>query len=430
MSAALEGRTVVALASFDSFAKTAMAMLTQCRKHGAKTALHLVEIPGRKLSRRQRLEVQRVDPRSKIHRQPWTEIRPLCKKLIDSCDVILLCLDGQRSKDLCLILEHLAGEELTLPLLVSAYPGILFRYQLEGMLDRSAVDLLCLNGDADLNTYREGCAALGMDANNAVKTGLPILWDLQHRPQVPDNSCFVFFEQPSIPAHPLQRRYICKQLQRLAKAWPEHPVIFKPRTSSLESTLHRRHGEMEDIIRRMSKETKNLVVSLQPASRLLRDCGCAMTVSSTAALESMVMGISTRIITDLGLNESLGNHYFVSSGAVASFDQIIRDPFTVSHHNEWLQRAGWIPDGGEMFISALAAKLAEPPALRQRSRYGTSGWGSETWREFALAHGGRRMLSSGGALSSRKKRHHGIRIARRIREKLVGLWGVEQWIKG
>lgn len=430
MSASLEGRSVVALASFDSFAKTAMMMLSHCHKAGAQTALRLVEIPGRKLSRRQRLEVQKVDPKIGITRHAWTEIRQLCQELIGSCDAMILCLDGQRSRDLYLLLEQVSGERSDLPLLVSAYPGILFRYQLEGMLDRSTMDLLCLNSEEDLNRYREGSAALGMDASNGIHTGLPILWGLEPRIQLPEKASCVFFEQPSIPAHPIQRRYLCRQLQKLAKAWPEHPVIFKPRTSSVESTLHRRHGEMEDIIHRMGKSTPNLSVSLQPAAKLLRDCGCAMTVSSTAALEAMAMGISTRIVSDLGLNESLGNHYFAASGAISHFKDIIADPFTIRHRQEWLQRAGWMQDGHTTFLTALQQKLEAPRSERRLGRHGNDGWGSEDWREFALGQGGRRMLSTGGALSSRKKRHHSVKMARRIKERLIGLWGIEQWIKG
>ena len=50
--------------------------------------------------------------------------------------------------------------------------------------------------------------------------------------------------------HPLQRRFLCEQIKELAAAWPDHTVIFKPRTSSIESTLHRRHGEMASVIAR------------------------------------------------------------------------------------------------------------------------------------------------------------------------------------
>lgn len=430
MNGSLDGRTITAVASFDSFAKTGMAMLAKCRRDGARTNLMLLEISGRRLSRRQRVEVQRVDPKTKILRHSWDESRKICKQLLNEADAVLICLDGQRSRDLFLQLQQHRTEERAAPILVNAYPGILFRYQLEGMLDRSGSDLLCLNSEQDLKTYQQGCEALGLDCSNAEHTGLPILWDLKERQERSDGGPFVFFEQPSIPMHPLQRRFLCKQLQRLAQAWPNHTVIFKPRTSSIESTLHRRHGEMSEFIRKLKKETPNLEVSFRPAATLLKDCSCAVTVSSTAALEAMAMGVSTRIVADLGLNESLGNHYFALSGAVATFDQIIKDPFSHRHDDEWLRRAGWKPDGGKAFINALSARLGQGDTRLSTQTCGSQGWGSQAWRDYAIAHGGRRMLSTGGALSSRKKRHHGVKLARGIREKLVGLWGVEQWIKG
>ena len=109
-------------------------------------------------------------------------------------------------------------------------------------MDRSGADLLCLNSADDLALYGRGRKALGLDSSNAVVAGLPILWQTKPHTSAPENPSIVFFEQPSIPVHPLQRRFLCDQIKELAAAWPDHPVIFKPRTSSIESTLHRRHG--------------------------------------------------------------------------------------------------------------------------------------------------------------------------------------------
>ena len=258
-------------------------------------------------------------------------------------------------------------------MLVSAYPGILFRFALEGMLDRSGADLLCLNSTQDFATYRLGREALGLPSDNAVVTGLPLLWNAETDRAVPDKPSIVFFEQPSIPVHPLQRRYICKQLKELAEAWPHHPVIFKPRTSSIESTLHRRHGEMAGVIERMSETVPNLQLSFKPATRLLRHCGCAITVSSTAALEAMAMGVSTRIVADLGVTETLGNHFFAESGAVTDFAAIRRDPFTPIHKLDWLQRHGLQPRDGRLDSPAGATARRPIPIANRWSRAGQLG---------------------------------------------------------
>ena len=426
----LAGRHVAAVACFDSFAKTAMTLLAACRKEGAETTLHLLEIPNRSLSRRQRLEIRRIDPRTRIEHGRWDGFRKLAAGMAGTLDVLYLGLDGQRSRDALLQLKAVWGATPERPVLVSAYPGILFRFALEGMLDRSGVDLLCLNSEQDLETYRRGCAALGMDSSNAVLTGLPILWRVEKRRKEPDVPSIVFFEQPSIPVHPLQRRFLCRQLKELAQAHPRHPVIFKPRTSSLERTLHRSHGEMSGVIDRMSRSVPNLQLSFKPATRLLRHCGCAITVSSTAALESMTMGVSTKIVSDLGVTETLGNHFFAESGCIASFDEIVQDPFTPTHDKGWLMSNGLQPQGMESFLSAILTCLARGVGPLQDDSTGPAAWGSVSWQSFAIRQGGRRMLSSGGARSSQLKRHQTRSLFRRIRDGLVGFGWLSKVLRG
>jgi hypothetical protein len=430
MSGTLAGRHITALACFDSFGKMAMTLLARCRREGASTTLHLLELPRRSLSRRQRLEIRRIDPRTRVEQHGWGKLGKLVKSMPGCCDALVLGLDGQRSRQILLELQRRWHSKLNRPLLVSAYPGILFRHQLEGMMDRSGADLLCLNSSTDFETYALGCEALGIDASNAVVTGLPILWDLAPRLQVPDRASIVFFEQPSIPANPLQRRYLCTQLLRLAECWPDHQVIFKPRTSSLESTLHRSHGEMTKLISKLATRVDNLRISLQPAQRLLRQSGCAITISSSAALEAMAMGVSTRIVADLGVNESLGNHYFAGSGALADFDAIAADPFTPKHNSEWLASRGYDLAGSHRFATALAVQLAKPSRPLERSEGGPPGWGSASWQSFALAHGGPLMLSSAGSRSTLRKRHRTLKVLRWIRIYMVGVAKLAPWLKG
>jgi len=425
----LQGRQVAALACFDSFGKTAMNLLQVARQHGAETTLILLELPGRKLSRRQVLEIRRIDPRTAIRQREWPQLRNLRNELSD-LDALVLGLDGRRTRETQLLLQATWAEQQRRPVLISAYPGILFRHQLEGMMDRSGVDLLCLNGESDAQLYHQGCTSLGLDSNNAVVTGLPILWSLAPRPQIPEGASIVFFEQPSVPDNPIQRKYICRRLAKLARAWPEHPVIFKPRTSRVEATLHRHHGEMASRIEKLSRRVANLQISYKPSLSLLKQCGCAITVSSTAAMEAMAMGVSTRIVSDLGVNESLGNHYFLESGAVADFDAIVRDPFTPHHNREWLERQGHRRDGAQRFIAALSRLLEHPPEGHPSAEPGPAGWGSTAWQSYALAKGGRRMLSSAGARSKQEASHRGRDLLRRLRQSLVGFWLLERVLKG
>ena len=186
---------------------------------------------------------------------------------------------------------------------------------------------------------------------------------------------------------------------------------------------------MASVIDRMTEQIPNLQLSFKPATRLLRHCGCAITVSSTAALESMAMGVSTRIVSDLGVTETLGNHFFAGSGAVADFEAIRHDPFTPLHDEDWLQRSGMLPNGVDCFVSALTDRLnSDLPPLADRS-IGPASWGSIAWQTYALQQGGRRMLSSGGARSSQRKRHQTRSLLRRIRDGLVGFGWLSKWLR-
>lgn len=84
-----------------------------------------------------------------------------------------------------------------------------------------------------------------------------------------------------------------------------------------------------------------------------------VTVSSTAALESLHRRIPTAILTDLGIREPLGNHHFIGSGCLASWDQLDggqrpkADPV-------WADRQGVAADGSYASAFDLArARVAK-----------------------------------------------------------------------
>jgi hypothetical protein len=60
---------------------------------------------------------------------------------------------------------------------------------------------------------------------------------------------------------------------------------------------------------------------------------------------------------------------------------------------------------------------------------GPGSWGSRQWQTYAIRHGGRRMLSSGGARSSQRKRHRTRSLLRRLRDGLVGFGWLSRWLR-
>ena len=106
------------------------------------------------------------------------------------------------------------------------------------------------------------------------------------------------------------------------------------------------------------------------------------------------------------MTETLGNHFFASSGAIASFAAIQANPFEVIHDPHWLEQQGLQRDGEDRFITALIDRLNSPAAPLGSSNHGPLSWGSMDWQQAALNNGGRRMLSTGGARSSQRASPH------------------------
>jgi hypothetical protein len=99
-----------------------------------------------------------------------------------------------------------------------------------------------------------------------------------------------------------------------------------------------------------------------------------VTVSSTAALEALHRRIPTAVLTDLGVREALGNHHFLGSGLLASWDQLDggHRPVPDAH---WLSRQGVAADGAydSAFDEARkrVAELLLAPALPPPAPYYT-----------------------------------------------------------
>ena len=79
-------------------------------------------------------------------------------------DALILGLDNSAAACAAPTANHLDEARATSPS-DQRYPGILFRFGLEGMMDRSGADLLCLNSADPLRPWPPG---LGLDSANAV----------------------------------------------------------------------------------------------------------------------------------------------------------------------------------------------------------------------------------------------------------------------
>src|SRR5690606_17516222 len=77
-----------------------------------------------------------------------------------------------------------------------------------------------------------------------------------------------------------------------------------------------------------------------PMEEVLPRVRLVLSVSSTALMEAIFSGIDACAITDLGLRESFGSHYFIGSGICASFDQLIKNINCSKVNPGWADKNG------------------------------------------------------------------------------------------
>lgn len=313
----LAGRRVRVVGCFDSFLKAARPLANALESHGATVSYDLVFARPRQLSARQRRDAG-VPQHARIRLMDAV----VSRFFQHDVDVVLVAHSGMRTQRLVARTHaHAARCGRRPPVLISFYPGLLFRMQLEGMMARSGCDLILLNSPHDQALYRSAMDALGRH-DNSMLSGLSFVGE--RIPEVNPRTRYrvVFAGQPTVPAGKEQRREVVRLMAEAARRHPSLLWVIKPRHRKTETTLHRERYWFEDFVDELVDLPRNLVVDHTPLRSQIESALCCITFSSTAALESAAQGIPTRVITDLGIDENLGNHFFLGSGLLGSIGDV------------------------------------------------------------------------------------------------------------
>ncbi|MFK4225235.1 DUF6716 putative glycosyltransferase [Streptomyces sp. NPDC019890] len=287
-------------------------------------------------------------------------------------DVIVLALVGGAVQAM---LHGLAALPLPRrPVVVTGYVGVVYEKLADGLLLRHGADVVLANSRHDADRFRAVYEGVGADASCVTEAALPFLGGAPHRAEEGRDSV-VFAAQPSVPESRADRTYLLRRLVEHARLHPHREVLLKLRSKPGEHTTH-----LEELP--YQKLADRLPGGLPPNFRLvyghmgevLDRTDLLVTLSSTAALESLHRGIPTAVLTDLGVREALGNHHFLGSGLLTSWDRLdgghrpAPDP-------DWLARQGVAADGAydTAFDAARkrVAELLERPGLPPLAPYYT-----------------------------------------------------------
>lgn len=267
-----------------------------------------------------------------------------------SCDVVVLALPGDAVQA---VLQSFAAEWTSprRPIVVTGYVGVVYERVVEGLYQRAGADIVVANSPADAETFSGLLDAIGYPADAVVTEPLPFL----DAPAAPRGSALTFAAQPDVPSRRADRTYLVRRLAQYARRHPEREVLLKVRGLPGERLTHMEPYSYSRLVERLGTDVPaNLRVVHGPMAETLDRTGLLVTVSSTAAVEAIHRGIPTAILTDFGVREDLGNHFFAGAGCYAGFDEIDEGLAPVADPS-WAERHGLagLPGG------ALAARVTE-----------------------------------------------------------------------
>ncbi|MFG2128058.1 DUF6716 putative glycosyltransferase [Streptomyces sp. NPDC048751] len=290
----------------------------------------------------------------------------------ESYDVLVLSLVGGGVQAMLHGLRRAWEGRSKRPVVVTGYVGVVYEKLADGLLLRHGADLVLANSRQDADRFRDVYEGVGADASSVTEVALPFLggapYEGEHDPYT-----VVFAAQPSVPDSRKDRTYLLDRLVQHARLHPEREVLLKLRSRPGEHTTHLEELPYQKLAQR-SDLPPNFRLVYGHMGEVLDRTDLLVTVSSTAALESLHRRIPTVVLTDLGVREVLGNHHFVGSGCLASWDQLDAGHRPVPDE-EWVARQGVAADGAyETAFDAAReriAKLLATPALPPLAPYYT-----------------------------------------------------------
>ncbi len=281
-------------------------------------------------------------------------------------DVIVLALVGGAVQAVLHGARALWPEPAARPVFVTGYVGVVYEKLADGLLLRHGADLVLANSRHDAGRFRGVYEGVGADAGAVVETALPFLDGRAYDPAGAPATAHrvVFAVQPSVPDTRADRAYLLRRAAEHARLHPGREVLIKLRSRPGEHTTHLEELPYQRLAERLPGGLpSNCRLVYGNMGEVLDTTDLLVTVSSTAALESLHRGIPTAVLTDLGVRETLGNHHFLGSGCMASWTQLDAgllpkaDPDWLAAQGVGTPASG--PTGGHDPYTAARARLTE-----------------------------------------------------------------------
>lgn len=251
------------------------------------------------------------------------------------------------------------------PALVSGLPGVGLPATLRGALHRRFGDAFITHSHHEAQAYSSLYARRRIPAQVLVSR-LPLLSSSEPPRQTTTAeqvTRLVFAPQAKVPVEAEDRIAILRALDDWVQQDPDRWAVVKLRSREGEHETHHERHRYRDLLAHLREEGRvsdRLVEDFGPMSDFLTPGTALVTVSSTAALESLDRGLPTLIISDFGVNERMLNEAFAGSGLERTLAQMVSGdlPFPSA---QWLADNYFHPldDRFEADLRLLAVRARE-----------------------------------------------------------------------
>lgn len=340
--------------------------------------------------------------------------------LVDAADphAVLLSLRGPFVRVVAPILERRPNR----PALLSGFPGLTIPAVPKAVVYREQTDLILLHSSREVREFHANAAELGLDRSFGLAT-LPFLAPGAGH-AASGGGDLVFAAQAKVPAEREDRVLVLEALADYARRNPAQRVVVKVRARRGEAQTHLEEHDYADLMGELgSAAPANLVIEDGPMAAKLARAGALVTVSSTAALEAVALGLPTLLLDDFGVSPAMINTVFEGSGLFGSTADLVEGRFRHAHQawvvdnyfhgrdaDDWIGR-----------LDALAAAREIVPLPRLVRRHDLSGGALRT------AYERRRMLGDydddplgAAAWAFGRAARWVVRRVRRLRRLMVG----------
>lgn len=298
------------------------------------------------------------------------------------------------------------------PALVSGLPGVGLPATVRGALHRRFGDAFITHSRQEAHAYSDVYAHRRIPARILVSR-LPFLAS----PTPPQQSTtaaqverIVFAPQAKVPVERTDRVAILRALDQWVRQDSRRTAIVKLRSRDGEHETHHELHRYLDLLPALHADgtlSDRVHAEFGPLSDFLTPGTALVTVSSTAALESLDRGLPTLIISDFGVNAQMLNEAFAHSGLDRTLAQLVDGDFPFPTA-EWLAENYFHPRDGsfaaELRLLAARARADQLPRipfpgarlglrrLRAEARTLAPPWVVDAYR--ALGPAGRRLRRS------------------------------------